>query len=86
MEVMDNSKNTKELFKIVNKLTGSNTDNPLPPGRTSEETAENFAELFLNRINKIQQLIMGIPPYQPREQICQDLNALHQLHKKLEEK
>ena len=64
---MDNSNNIKELFKIVNKLMGSNNDNPLPPGRTSEETAEDFAEFFLNKINKIQQLFMGIPPYQPRK-------------------
>ena len=62
---MDNSKNTKELFKMVNKLTGSNTHNPLPLSRMSEETAEDFAEFFLNEINKIQQLFMGIPPYQP---------------------
>ena len=46
---------------------GSNTDNPLPSGRTSEETAEDFVEFFLNKINKIQQLFMGIPPYQTRK-------------------
>ena len=46
---------------------GSNTDNPLPPEMTSEETVKGFAEFFLNRINKIQQLFKGIPPYQPRK-------------------
>ena len=66
-QIIDNSKNTKELFKIVNKLMGFNTDNPLLPDRTSEETAENFAEFFLDKINKIWQLFMGIPPYQPRK-------------------
>ena len=64
---MDSSKNTKELFKIINRLIGSNTDNPLPPGRTSEETAKDFAEFFLNKINKTQQLFTCIPPYQPRK-------------------
>ena len=32
---------------------GSNTDKPLPSGRTSEETAKDFAEFFLNKNNKI---------------------------------
>ena len=66
-QIMDSSKKPKQLFKIVNKLMGFNTDNPLPPGRTGEETAEDFAEFLLNKINKIQQLFMGIPPYQPRK-------------------
>ena len=52
-QIMDNSKNTNELFKIVYKLMGSNTENPLPPGRTSEETAKDFAEFFLNKVNTI---------------------------------
>ena len=46
---------------------GSNTDNPLPPGRTSEETAKDFAEFLVNKINKIWQLFMGFPPYQPKK-------------------
>ena len=36
-QIMDNSKNTKELFRIVNNFMGSNTDNPLPPGKMTEE-------------------------------------------------
>ena len=52
-QIMENSKNTKELFKIVNNLTGCNTHNPLPPGKTSEEIAEGFAKFFSNKITKI---------------------------------
>ena len=52
-QIMDNSKNMKELFKTASKLTGSSTGNPLPPGRTSEETVKDFAKFFLNNINKI---------------------------------
>ena len=50
---MDNSKNTKELFRIVNNFTGSNTHNPLPPGKMTEEITEGFAEFFSNKITKI---------------------------------
>ena len=46
---MDNSKNTKEIFRIVNNLTGCNNHNALPLGKTSEETAEGFAEFFSHK-------------------------------------
>ena len=52
-QIMDNSKDTKQLFRIVNNLTESNTHNPLPPGNIIEEIAEGFAEFFSNKITKI---------------------------------
>ena len=64
---MDNSKNTKELFRILNNLTGCNTHNPLPPGKSSEETAEEFAEFFFNKITKIWQSFRGTLWYHPEE-------------------
>ena len=66
-KIIDNCINTKELFKIVNKLTGSNTHNLLPWGRMSQETVEDFAQFFLNKITKIQQLFIGIPLYQHKK-------------------
>ena len=50
---MDNSKHTKQLFRIVNNLTGCNIHNPLLPGNTSKEIAEGFAEFLSNKITKI---------------------------------
>ena len=64
---MDNSKNTKELFRIVNNLTGCNTNNPFPPGKTSEEIAESFAEFFSNKITKTWQSFTGTLQYHPEE-------------------
>ena len=64
---MDNSKNTKELFRIVNNLIGCNTNNLLLPGKTSEEIVEGFAEFFSNKITKIQQSFTGTPQYHPEE-------------------
>ena len=60
---MHNSKNTKELFRIVNDFTGSNTNNSLPSGKTTEEIAEGFAEFFPNKITKIQQSFTGTLQY-----------------------
>ena len=44
--------NIKELFRTVNNLVGSNTHNPLPPGKMTEEIAEGFAN-FSNKMTKI---------------------------------
>ena len=65
---MDNSKDTKQLFRIVNNLTGCNIHIPLPPGNTSEEIDEGFAEFFYNKIIKIWQSFTGTPQYHPIEE------------------
>ena len=73
---MDNSKNTKELFRIVNNLTGCNTHNPLPPAKKSEEIAEGFAEFFSDKITKIWQSFTCTLQYHPEEtQIHQNLQV-----------
>ena len=66
---MDNSKDTKQPFRIVNNLTGCNTHNPLPPGNTGKEIAEGFAEFFSNRITKIWQSFTGTLQYHPIEEM-----------------
>ena len=48
--VLDCKKDTKELFSLVNKLTGNTTQNSLPPNKMEEELAENFANFFLSKI------------------------------------
>ena len=67
-QIMHNGKDTKQLFRIVNNLTGCNTHNPLPPDNTSKEIAEGFAEFFSNKITKIQQSFTGTPQYHPIEE------------------
>ena len=42
--VLDCEKDTKNLFCLVNKLMGNPTQNPLPPNKTDEELAEDFAK------------------------------------------
>ena len=53
----------------------------------SEETAEDFTEFFLNKINKTQQLFTGIPPNHPtkKPETPSIWEALHHLHKKKSE-
>ena len=57
-KVLENRKNTKQLFKIINKATNSNWQNPLPDGNP-EELADEFADYFLNKIKTIRKLFQG---------------------------
>ena len=49
---LENRKNTKQQFKIVNKATNSNQQNPFQDGN-SEELAEEIANYFPNKIKTI---------------------------------
>ena len=53
--ILDCKGNAKELFLLVNKLTGSIAQNPLPPNKTDEELAKDFAGHFLSKIKKIRE-------------------------------
>ena len=61
--ILDCKGNAKELFLLVNKLTGSIAQNPLPPNKTDEELAEDFAGYFLSKIEKIRDTFTNTPPY-----------------------
>ena len=64
-KILENRKNTKQLFKIVSKVTNSNQQNPLPDGNP-EELAEEFADYFLNKIKTIRKLFQNTEQYTPR--------------------
>ena len=61
---MDNWKDTKGLFRLINKLTNNNKDNPLPY-KPPEVLAEEFATYFLEKIRTIWEKIINIKPFQP---------------------
>ena len=41
IRILDCKNNAKELFLLVNKLTGNTAQNPLPPNKTDEELAKD---------------------------------------------
>ena len=61
--ILDCKNNAKELFLLVNKLTGSIAQNPLPPNKTNEKLAKDFAKYFLSKIEKIRESLTNTPPY-----------------------
>ena len=60
-EILENRKNTKQLFKIINKVTNSNQQNPLPVGNP-----EDLADYFFHKIKTIGKLFEDIEQYTPR--------------------
>ena len=65
---MDNSKDTKQLFRVVHNFTGYNTHNPLLPGNTSKEIAEGFAQFFASKNNQNTTIFYRNPQYHPIEE------------------
>ena len=64
-KIPENRKTTKQLFKIVNKATNSNQQNP-PPDRNPKELAEEFTDYFLNKIKTIRKFFDDTKQYTPR--------------------
>ena len=62
--ILDCKNNARELFLLVNKLMGSIAQNPLPPNKTNQELAEDFAGYFLSKIKKIRESFTNTPPYE----------------------
>ena len=63
-KILENRKNTKHLFKIVNIVTNSNQQNPLDGN--PEEPAKEFTDYFLNKIKTIRKLFEDTEQYTPR--------------------
>ena len=60
-------KDTKKLYKLVNALMGNSTENPMPKAKTDEELAQQFADFFLEKIQKIRKMFQDITPLQTQE-------------------
>ena len=63
-QVKDNKNNTKSLFNLVNKITNSKVENPMPLDKNPEELVEEFATFFLEKIEKTYNSLKTIPAYQ----------------------
>ena len=59
--------NSKHLYKLIAKLTGSKVENPLPEGLSDEELAEHFAYFFIGKIENIRDKSNGYTLYSPIE-------------------
>ena len=62
-KVMDCGKDTQKLYTLVNNLLGTRKDNSLPSTDSPEELAENFANFFFEKVEKIQQELNNYSKY-----------------------
>ena len=48
------NKDSKQLFRALNRKLGKKDENPLLTGTTNGQLVEDFMDFFLNKINKIE--------------------------------
>ena len=51
--ISENSKDQKQLFKVIKQLFHESSETPLPPHESKEVLANNFGEFFHSKISKI---------------------------------
>ena len=64
-KIYDCHNDTKKLYELVVYLTGTATENPLPPGKTDNQLVEDFVEFFMNKIQTIRDNLADQPLYKP---------------------
>ena len=57
--------NPKKLFSITLGLMGKTAENPFPSGTSDAALADDFAEFFINKIERIRADLIHTPPFVP---------------------
>ena len=52
-KIQDCRNDTRKLFQVINTLTGSNPENPMPECDNDQQLADEFAEFFAEKIDRI---------------------------------
>ena len=76
-KVKECGNDTKRLYNLVNNITGRVRVNPMPPGKSDENLAEEFADYFLNKINKIRDDLANCPTYSPSSTCTHELSCFN---------
>ena len=63
----ETNKDPKQLFRALNSIFGNKNENQLPKGTTNSQLAEDFADFFLEKIDKIREGFTNLPAYEPNE-------------------
>ena len=73
-KVMDCGKDTQKLYALVNNLLGTRKENSLPSRDSPEELAENFANFFFEKVEKIWQELSSYSKYVQLERETPEFN------------
>ena len=72
-QLESNNNKSQMLFQIFHQLTKGQHDNPLPDCLSHEELANNFADFFIDKIEKIRSQFQQSRPYTPPSQKCKNI-------------
>ena len=64
-KVLECDKDTGKLYNLINNITGTTKENPLPDQTNKKALANEFAKFFLDKIQKIWRELDDKPKYQP---------------------
>ena len=56
-----------QLYRIVDRVTGRNVDNPMPSNIPMEELMEKFADFFLDKVVRLRNELSEIDLYEPSQ-------------------
>ena len=65
--IKETNKDPKQLFRALNSILGNKNENQLPKGTTDSQLAEDFADFFLEKIDKIREGFTNLPAYEPNK-------------------
>ena len=71
--MLECGKDSKKLFELVSKLTGSKATNPMPEHEDTQQLTEEFSDHFLNKIVRICDALDDSPLYIPPTRIVPEL-------------
>ena len=64
-KIKECGKDSKKLYKFVSNITGTTKTNPMPMASSDEQIANEFAEFFIGKINKIRDDLDNHEKYTP---------------------
>ena len=59
-------RDTKKLYSLVRYLTGTKVQNPMPDNTGDEKLANDFADYFIEKIQKIWDDLDNYPKFKPK--------------------
>ena len=64
-DILSHRQDIKYLYNVVTNLLGVRKENPMLPAESDQPLAEEFADFFIEKINKIQEDLDQYDLYQP---------------------
>ena len=68
-KVEDCRGDVKGLYRMVNILMGTSSEKPLPNHTSDKDLAEEFADFFMHKIQRIRDNLTGYPTYKPTKKV-----------------